>query len=80
MRKSALDNAELRNSDTWKKSLGSFAAMAFNGVYHPLPATPKINEVSNAIQPYIEEAYNGTISPEEALQKAEADVNAVLAK
>lgn len=80
MLKSALQNAELRSSDTWKKSLGTFADMAFNGVYHPLPATPKINQINDAIQPYIEEAYNGTISPEEALNKAEADVNSVLAK
>ncbi len=80
MLKSALQNQGLRNSDTWKKSLGTFADMAFNGVYHPLPATPKINQINDAIQPYIEEAYNGTISPAEALNKAEADVNAVLAK
>jgi multiple sugar transport system substrate-binding protein len=52
--------------------------MSFEGVYHSLPSHPKINEINNAIQPYIEEAYNGIISPEEALRKAEADVNAVL--
>lgn len=80
MRKSALENSELRSSETWQKTLKTFTDMAFNGVYHPLPVTPKIDQINNAIQPYIQEAYNGTITPQEALNKAEADVNAVLAQ
>jgi multiple sugar transport system substrate-binding protein len=78
MSREALKNEELLSSRTWEKTLKEFTRMSFEGVYHSLPSHPKINEINNAIQPYIEEAYNGIISPEEALRKAEADVNAVL--
>ncbi len=80
MNRFALKNEELLNSETWVRTLKEFTRMSFEGVYHPLPLDPRINEINNAIQPYIEEAYNGTMSPEAALSKAEADVNKILSK
>ncbi len=79
LRRSALENPELRNSDTWEKSLGMFTDMAFSGVYKPLPNHPSINEINAAIEPYIEQAYNGTMDVNTAISRAAADVNAVLA-
>jgi multiple sugar transport system substrate-binding protein len=78
MRKQALENPELMASDTWEKTLRIFKEMAFSGVYHPEPRHPKIIEIDAAIEPYIDEAYNGTIEAQEALNKAEEDVNKVL--
>ena len=54
--------------------------MAFEGVYKSLPLHPRINQVNDAIQPFIEEAYNGSITPQMALDAAEAAVNDVLAE
>jgi len=80
LRKSAMQNPELQQSETWKKALKTFTDMAFSGVYKSKPLHPKIGEINAAIEPYIERAYNGTISPKEALALAERDVNAVLSK
>jgi multiple sugar transport system substrate-binding protein len=78
IRQSALENPELRSSETWEKTLEIFTEMAFGGVYKSLPVHVKINEINAAIEPYIEEAYNGTMSVTDALSAAERDVNAVL--
>ncbi|TVQ38310.1 MAG: extracellular solute-binding protein [Spirochaetaceae bacterium] len=78
LRRTALESSELRNSETWQKSLGLFTDMAFGGVYRPLPVHPKINEINAAIEPYIEEAYNGDISVADALARGERAVNDVL--
>lgn len=78
MSKAALKNKELLASETWARTLQTFAKMSFEGVYKSLPAHPKINEMNAAIQPYIIEAYNGTISARQALDRAEKDVNKVL--
>ncbi len=78
IRQSALENPELRSSETWDKTLEVFTEMAFGGVYKSLPLHVKINEINAAIEPYIEEAYNGTMSVADALNAAERDVNAVL--
>jgi multiple sugar transport system substrate-binding protein len=78
MRKQALENQELLTSETWEKTLEKFTEMSFGGVYRHEPHHLKMVEINNAIQPYIDEAYNGTISPKEALDKAEKDVNKVL--
>lgn len=78
IRRSALDHPDLLNSDTWKKTLETFSYMAFNGIYKSKPLHPKIEEVNAAIEPYIESAYNGTITVEEALRLAERDVNEIL--
>lgn len=80
MRKEALESDELRASETWGKTLATYSEMAFEGVYHSLPRHEKIAEVNAAIEPYIERAYLGTLSPEEALNLAERDVNEVLSE
>ena len=78
MRKQALEHPDLLASETWEKTLRIFKEMAFSGVYHPEPSHPKIIEIDAAIEPYIDEAYNGTLGSKEALDKAEQDVNKVL--
>ena len=80
VRQSALEDEELRSSETWEKTLELFTEMAFGGVYKSLPLHVKINEINASIEPYIEEAYNGTMSVADALNAAERDVNAVLNK
>jgi len=80
VRQSALESEELRSSETWDKTLEQFTEMAFGGVYKSLPLHVKINEINAAIEPYIEEAYNGTMSVADALNAAERDVNAVLSE
>ena len=74
----ALESEELRNSDTWKRSLSKFTDMAKNGWIHYPIDHPKGSKMEKAIQTYIQQAYNGEISPEEALKKAEEEVNAIL--
>lgn len=78
VRRSALENPELRSSETWEKTLETFTDMAFSGVYKSLPLHPKINEINAAIEPYVERAYNGTLDVKEALKQAERDVNKIL--
>lgn len=78
MRKQALENKELLESDAWGKSLKKFTEMSFGGVYRHEPHHQKIVQINAAIQPHIDEAYNGTITPKEALDRAESDVNNAL--
>lgn len=78
MRRSALDSPALRQSPTWNKTLEQFTAMSFGGVYRPEPIHPKINQIGAALEPFIEEAYNGTLSVADALRRAEQAVNEVL--
>jgi multiple sugar transport system substrate-binding protein len=80
LKKTAMQHPELQQSETWKKTLKNFSDMAFGGIYKSKPLHPKIGEINAAIEPYIERAYNGTLSPKEALALAERDVNAVLSK
>lgn len=79
MYKKALEDPRLRGSKTWQKTLGVFYEMAFGGVWRTYDAHPKIVEFNAAVEPHIQEAYNGTISPQEALTRAERDGNAALA-
>ena len=78
MSKKALKSETLKESDTWQKTLRTFTKMSFEGVYKSLPTHPNINEFNAAIQPYIVEAYNGTITPKQALDRAENDANKAL--
>jgi multiple sugar transport system substrate-binding protein len=78
MNKQALKSSELLESKTWEKTLRRFSQMSFEGVYRSLPLHPKIVEINAAIQPNIDEAYNGTVTPKEALDKSEKAVNKVL--
>ncbi len=78
VRKAAQEDERLRSSDTWKKTLQHFAAMSQSGVFQMEPQHPKIVEFDDAIEPILQEAYNGTVSPKDALDKAEKAANDVL--
>lgn len=78
MYRKALEDERLRNSDTWNKTLKYFAEMAFSDAFRS-PMHPRIVEFEAAIEPHLQEAYNGTITVEEALNRAEADGRAALA-
>lgn len=73
----ALEDERLRTSNTWEKTLRYFSEMAFGGVFRS-PLHPKLVEFEAALEPHIQEAYNGTVSVADALDRAEADANAVL--
>lgn len=76
--KPALESEELRESDTWQRSLSKFTDMANEGWIHYPIDHPKGSQLEDAIQVQIQEAYNGTISPEEALKRAEEECNQIL--
>ncbi len=76
--KPALESEELRNSDTWKLSLSKFTDMANNGWIHYPIDHPKGSQLESAIQVQIQRAYNGEITPEEALRLAEEECNQIL--
>lgn len=78
VRKIAAEDERLRASDTWKKTLQHFAAMSREGVMRIEPQHPKIVEFDDAIEPFIQQAYNGTMPPKDALDKAEAAANNAL--
>jgi ABC-type glycerol-3-phosphate transport system substrate-binding protein len=75
----ALADPKLKETETWKKSLGAFAKAAADGTMQAEPRHPKITEVDLAIEPFTQQAYNGTMPVAEALNKAEEAVNKVLA-
>jgi multiple sugar transport system substrate-binding protein len=74
----ARESEELRNSDTWNVALEEFAQMAQNGVLHYPIAHEQASRLNDAIQSQIQQAYNGSISPQEALDRAEQEVNSIL--
>jgi multiple sugar transport system substrate-binding protein len=76
--KPALQSEELLQSDTWQKSLSVFAEMADAGWVQTDIPHPEASQLHDAIQVHIQEAYNGTISPQEALDRAEEECNAIL--
>ncbi len=76
--KPALESQALRDSDTWKLSLTKFTDMANNGWIHYPIDHPKGSQLESAIQVQIQRAYNGEISPEEALRLAEEECNQIL--
>ena len=76
--KPALESEELQESDTWQGALAQFADMANKGWVHYPIAHPKASQLNDAIQVQIQEAYNGTITPQEALDRAEAECNQIL--
>lgn len=76
--KAALDDPKLRQTNTWKKTLGVFAEMANTHVLQAEPRHPKITNVDLAVEPFTQQAYNGTMSVQDALSKAEEAVNKVL--
>lgn len=69
---------DLLESDSWKLALSKFTDMANRGyVRYPL-MHEKAPQVHSAIEPHIQEAYNGRLAPRDALARAEAEVNRVL--
>ena len=74
----ALRSPALRASDTWKIALTKFADMANRGYVHYPLVHPLAPQVHSAIEPHIQEAYNGRVSPKDALARAEGEVNRVL--
>jgi multiple sugar transport system substrate-binding protein len=76
--KPTFESEELLQSNTWQKSLSAFADMADQGWVNTEIPHPKASQLHNAMQVHIQEAYNGTISPQEALDRAEEEVNAIL--
>ncbi|MDQ7828471.1 MAG: extracellular solute-binding protein [Armatimonadota bacterium] len=69
----------LLESDSWRLALNKFADMANRGYVHYPLTHEKAPQVHAAIEPYIQEAYNLRLAPREALARAEAEVNRVLA-
>ncbi len=84
--KPVFESKELQEAKTWQVSLKKFTDMAKSveegglGAFRYDVIHPKISKIFAATDPPIEEAYNGTLSPQEALAKAEEDVNRVLAE
>lgn len=71
---------ELLNAPVWEKSLNVFSQMAEEGYLHYPPNHVKAAELEDAIQVYVQQAYNGTITPSEALKRAEAECNRILSE
>lgn len=76
----AQESEELKQSDTWQGALKEFADMANNGWMHYPIRHENASEINEAIQAQIQEAYNGSISPERALETAEENVNDILSE
>ncbi len=70
---------DLLESDSWKLALSKFTDMANRGYVHYPLIHEKAPQVHAAIEPHIQEAYNGRLTPRDALVRAEAEVNRVLA-
>lgn len=75
----ARESEALRSSDTWEASLATFSEMAEQGAVHYPITHENASELEEPITVNIQQAYNGTISCQEALNQAEADVNRILA-
>lgn len=74
----ARESEALRESDTWQKSLGTFAEMAEQGAVHYPITHERASELEEPITVNIQEAYNGSITCQEALDRAESGVNTIL--
>lgn len=74
----ARQSEDLTSSDTWQTSLGTFAEMAEMGAVHYPITHERASELEEPITVNVQQAYNGTISCQEALDRAEQDVNAIL--
>jgi len=76
--RAAIDNPALKQTNTWNKTLGMFAHAAASGMMLAEPRHPKITDVDLAIEPFTQQAYNGTMSVKDALDQAEKAVTKVL--
>lgn len=77
--KPALANPELLQSKTWEVSLRHFNAMAQAGNTIIQPIHPKMSKINDALEPYLQAAYNGTSSVDDAINGADKAVGEVLA-
>lgn len=79
--KPVLQSPALRESKTWQACLKKFADMADTlGAFRYDVIHPQLAKIFAALEPPLEEAYNGTLTPSEALNRAEQAVNKVLAE
>lgn len=70
---------ELLESDSWRLALSKFTDMANRGYVNYPIVHERAPQIHSAIEPHIQEAYNGRLSPRDALTRAEAEVNRVIA-
>lgn len=74
----ARQSPALIESDTWQVSLGTFSEMAEAGAVHYPITHQNAAQLEDAITPYIEQAYLGDLTCEQALDQAESEANSVL--
>lgn len=75
----AISDPKLQESKVWAKQLKTFSDAAAKGIIQAEPRHPKITDVDLAVEPFTQQAFNGTMSVKDALDKAEVEVNKVLA-
>ena|SRR5690625_289810 len=75
---SARESQALLDSDTWQVSLATFAQMAEDGLMHYPITHVDAAELEGVFNVYIEQAYNGTLSCQDALAGAEQEANSIL--
>jgi len=78
--KAATDDPKLKSTRTWQKTLAMFSDAAAKGVIQAEPRHPKITDIDLAVEPFIQEAYNGTMTVADALNMAEVKAKEVLAR
>ncbi len=76
----ARESEALLESDTWQASLSTFAEMAEEGMLHYPITHESAAELEGVFNVYIEQAYNGTLSCEDALARAESEINSILGR
>ncbi|MBN1835293.1 MAG: extracellular solute-binding protein [Spirochaetales bacterium] len=74
----AAQNPELKSSEYWQRVGQHLAAMMDEGALHFPIMHAKGAELENAITVNVELAFNGEITPQEALNRAEAECNKIL--
>ncbi|MFC4987554.1 extracellular solute-binding protein [Saliphagus infecundisoli] len=70
----AIESDQLRDSDTWDKTLETFYGMVDSGQYIRPPATPNVQEYMEAIYQPLDDMRTGNITPEEAIETATTGV------
>lgn len=74
----ARESADLLASDTWQVALELFAEMAEEGMLHYPITHPNAAELEGVFNVYIEQAYNGSLSCQDALSRATGEANRIL--
>lgn len=68
--RATLKSDSLRKSDTWKQTLGVFYEMVNNDQFIRPPATPNVEEYTEAIYQPLDDMRAGNISPKEMIETA----------